>query len=217
MDIKEILIITLHLFLSLILGFAIGYERKVRFKEAGIRTHAIVCLGSCIYMIVSKSFAGSADSARVAAQIVSGIGFIGAGMIFNHKQVVYGLTTAAGIWATAAIGMLVGAELWAISIIASALLIIFQFVLHLPIKLFKTKYVLKLNVVFEVNDGSEKEHIKQLFNITRFTKINAKKENGKIIYSALIKTKQEFTDKDIFNALNDNSYILSITREDEEF
>ncbi|MBE7083784.1 MAG: MgtC/SapB family protein [Clostridiales bacterium] len=97
--------------LSLLLGFAIGFERKLRFKEAGIRTHTIVCVGACLFTLVSVFGFSSADSSRVAAQVVSGIGFIGAGMIFYHKEVVRGLTTAAGIWATAAIGMSVGAGL----------------------------------------------------------------------------------------------------------
>ena len=82
------------------LGFAIGLERKLRFKEAGIRTHTIVCAGSALIMVVSKyAFSDIAeyDASRVAAQIVSGIGFLGAGMIIYRKQVVHGLTTAAGV------------------------------------------------------------------------------------------------------------------------
>ena len=109
MDKELIISCILRMLLALVLGFAIGFERKMRYKEAGIRTHTIVCVGSCLYTIVSIFGFGSGDPGRVAAQIVSGIGFIGAGMIFNHKQVVHGLTTAAGIWATAAIGMAVGA------------------------------------------------------------------------------------------------------------
>ena len=84
---------------AVILGFAIGFERKLRFKEAGIRTHTIVCGGSALIMVVSKyAFADSPDydASRVAAQIVSGIGFLGAGMIIYRRQAVHGLTTAAG-------------------------------------------------------------------------------------------------------------------------
>ena len=86
MDFDLILTISLRLLLSLVLGFAIGFERKMRFKEAGIRTHTIVCMASCLYMLISMYAFQSADTSRVAAQIVSGIGFIGAGMIFYHKD-----------------------------------------------------------------------------------------------------------------------------------
>ncbi len=93
--------------IALALGFAIGFERKLRSKEAGIRTHTIVCVGAALMMVVSKyGFGGvQADSARVAAQIVSGIGFLGAGIIMFRGQKMHGLTTAAGVWATAGVGM----------------------------------------------------------------------------------------------------------------
>jgi len=94
------------------MGAIIGFERKSRNKEAGIRTHAIVCLASALMVIVSKyGFfdVGNYDAARVAAQVVSGIGFLGAGLIFIKNNAVNGLTTAAGVWATAGIGLAMGA------------------------------------------------------------------------------------------------------------
>lgn len=216
---KEILLTSvLQIMLSLVLGFAIGFERKMRYKEAGIRTHTIVCIGSCLYMIISKqAFGGVGDPGRIAAQIVSGIGFIGAGMIFNHKQVVHGLTTAAGIWATAAIGMAVGAEMWLISLFASVAIILVQFIMHLPFKIFHSRYHLRLNVVFSCDSGDEKEKVKEIFGISRFTRINAKKENGRILYSTIIGTSKQITADDIYVALNENDFIISITREDDEF
>ena len=79
------------LLLSVLLGFAIGFERKLRFKEAGIRTHPIVCFGAALMMVISKyAFGSDADSARVAAQIVSGVGFLGAGMIVYKQHEVKG-------------------------------------------------------------------------------------------------------------------------------
>ena len=207
----------LQMLLALILGFAIGFERKMRFKEAGIRTHTIVCVGACLYMIVSKYGFEGADTARVAAQIVSGIGFIGAGMIFYHKQVVHGLTTAAGIWATAAIGMAVGAGLWEISLAASAIIILIQCIMHLNIKIFRSRHYLRLNILFTCSGNGEREIIKELFKVKRFSKINAKKEGEEIVYSATVTIDKEFTDTDIYNALKNNSFIKSITREDDDF
>ena len=117
----------IDLVLAALLGFFIGLERKFRDKEAGIRTHTIVAFGAALMMIISKyAFNAEADSARVAAQIVAGIGFLGAGIIVYRKNVVHGLTTAAGVWATAGIGMACGGGLWIIAILATAILILIQ-------------------------------------------------------------------------------------------
>jgi putative Mg2+ transporter-C (MgtC) family protein len=127
MSIADVGLCIAKLAVAMALGFAIGLERKMRFKEAGIRTHTIVCMGSCLYMLISQhGFMTATDSARVAAQIVSGIGFIGAGMIFYHKQMIHGLTTAAGIWATAAVGMATGSKMWLVAIGATVLIILIQ-------------------------------------------------------------------------------------------
>lgn len=92
--------------LATLCGCVIGYERTSRNKSAGIRTHAIIALGSSMFMIISKyAFfdVSTADGARVAAQIVSGIGFLGAGVIFVKDDLIQGLTTAAGMWTTSGI------------------------------------------------------------------------------------------------------------------
>ncbi|MBE7060912.1 MAG: MgtC/SapB family protein [Clostridiales bacterium] len=211
------LICVLRMALALALGFAIGFERKLRFKEAGIRTHTIVCVGACLYMIISKFGFQGADTSRVAAQIVSGIGFIGAGMIFYHKEAVHGLTTAAGIWATAAIGMAAGAGMYVISASATALIILVQCIMHLNLKVFKQKRYLKFKIVFVCKNGDEKETIKEMFSVKRFSKISAKKEGDDIVYSTVITSALEFNDKDIYSALSENEFIRSITREDDEF
>ena len=128
--------------LAVVLGFAIGYERKLRFKEAGIRTHTIVCAGSALIMVVSKYGFGDSvetDASRVAAQIVSGIGFLGAGIIIYRKHEIHGLTTAAGVWATSGVGMATGAGLYIIAVGATAILIGVQCLFHINCKLFRTK------------------------------------------------------------------------------
>lgn len=111
---------------AVVLGFVIGYERKLRYKEAGIRTHTIVCVGSALIMVISKYGFGDsaeADAARVAAQIVSGVGFLGAGIIVYRKQEIHGLTTAAGVWATAGVGMASGAELYIVAAGATVIIV----------------------------------------------------------------------------------------------
>ena len=109
----------LRIVVAAVMGYLIGYERKNREKSAGMRTHSIVCMGAALIMIVSKySFRDipDYDASRVAAQIVSGVGFLGAGVIFIRNNAVSGLTTAAGIWATAGVGMAIGAGSYFIGI-----------------------------------------------------------------------------------------------------
>lgn len=100
-----------------LLGGVIGAEREYRAKIAGTRTHLLVAVGSALMMIVSRyGFDGQGDPARVAAQIVSGIGFLGAGAIIVNRRAIHGLTTAAGIWVSAGIGMAVASGMYAIGI-----------------------------------------------------------------------------------------------------
>lgn len=139
----------LELFLRIVIaclcGGLIGFERSRRFKEAGIRTHIIVCCASAMIMIVSKYgfvdlegfegaeyFAGThnTDPARLAAQIISGISFLGAGVIFHNGNSVKGLTTAAGLWATAGIGIAVGAGMYPLGIFVTGFIFLIQFIMH---------------------------------------------------------------------------------------
>ena len=107
----------LRLALAGVLGGLIGAEREYRAKVAGTRTHLLVALGAALMMLVSKhGFGGVGDPGRVAAQIVSGIGFIGAGAIMVNKHAVHGLTTAAGIWVAAGIGMAAAAGLYVLAV-----------------------------------------------------------------------------------------------------
>ena len=119
----------LRLFVAGILGAVVGLDREYRAKEAGYRTHFLVSLGSALIMVVSQygfqdvilENSVSLDPSRMAAQVVSGIGFIGAGTIIIQKQFVRGLTTAAGIWATAGIGLAVGSGMYGLGIAATLL------------------------------------------------------------------------------------------------
>jgi putative Mg2+ transporter-C (MgtC) family protein len=129
-----------RLIVSCILGMLIGIERSKRFKEAGVRTHIVVCCGAALCMIVSKyGFADlggildgsrTSDPARVAAQVVSGIGFLGAGVIFKNGSTVRGLTTAAVLWFSACVGLAVGAGMYVIGVFAALVTLLLLVVLH---------------------------------------------------------------------------------------
>ena len=130
----------LRLFIAGMLGGLIGFEREFRAKEAGLRTHFIVALGSALFMLISQfAFTGRFDAARVAAQVVSGIGFIGAGVIIFQKNVVRGVTTAAGLWVAAAIGLASGAGMYDIAIAATLLTIICLETMHIVTKKYGDK------------------------------------------------------------------------------
>lgn len=124
----------LRLFVAAICGGLVGYERKVRLKTAGIRTHMLVAVGSALFMIISKygffdviNHADvSLDPSRIASQVVTGIGFIGAGAIITRNHKIDGLTTAAGLWATAAIGLAIGADMYVIGIAGTLCILVTQ-------------------------------------------------------------------------------------------
>ncbi len=115
-----------------LMGGFIGLERELRSKEAGVRTHFIVALGSALFMIISQfAFEGRQhDAARVAAQVVSGIGFIGAGVIIFQKNAVRGVTTAAGLWVAAAIGLACGGGMYSVAIAATLLTVLVLEMMH---------------------------------------------------------------------------------------
>ncbi len=120
-----------RLLMATALGALIGVEREYHAKEAGVRTHLLVAVGSCLFMILSAygfdAFLDqdhvSFDPSRIAAQVVTGIGFLGAGTIILQKQVVRGLTTAAGVWVTAAIGLACGIGMYLIAAVATVIVI----------------------------------------------------------------------------------------------
>lgn len=134
MDIGSISDILLRVFSACMLGFAVGLEREMTNKYAGLRTNILVCLGACLFTIISiygfptvvtdEHANGIRDTARVAAQVVTGIGFIGGGTVLRHGATVFGLTTAATLWMVASIGMACGAGLYTIAIISTIISII---------------------------------------------------------------------------------------------
>ncbi|MCI5819391.1 MAG: MgtC/SapB family protein [Acidaminococcus sp.] len=216
----------LRIFLAGLCGFLIGYERKTRSKEAGIRTHAIVCMAACIMMIVSKyGFADQAigsggvrgaDSARIAAQVVSGIGFLGAGVIIYRRDMLHGITTAAGIWATSGIGLALGAGMYVIGIASTILLIGFQVLLHVPFKVLRGRVYSILKAQIEVNSSEELQRFKDVFKIKRFLRY---KENtdGKGGYVADLEfsVTSIYTAERIHEIMAENPYIKSLEKYEE--
>lgn len=115
--------------LAIVLGGLLGWQREKIGKTAGFRTYALVTFGSAVFTMISMNAFGMADQARIAAQIISGIGFLGAGMII-HKDggVIEGLTTAAGLWASSAIGMAVGVGWYLEAVTATLVMFLLLFI-----------------------------------------------------------------------------------------
>ena len=203
----------LDLILAAILGFFIGLERKFRDKEAGIRTHTIVAFGASLMMVISKhAFDTEADSARVAAQIVAGIGFLGAGIIVYKKNVVHGLTTAAGVWTAAGVGMACGGGLWLIALLATCLLIFIQILLHK--KIFKHKKLYSIKIVF-VQKVDEREQVKKIFDIDRYNRLVVERHGEELIYQAILDTDEEYSSTQVDEIMKTHKFIRSIERYDD--
>ena len=203
---------------AVVLGFAIGFERKLRYKEAGIRTHTIVCVGSALIMVVSKYGFGDsieADASRVAAQIVSGIGFLGAGIIVYRRHEIRGLTTAAAVWATVGVGMAAGAGLYVVAVGATAILIAIQCLFHLKCKLFQTKRFYSVKICF-VQEDTESEKVKELFAAEHFNRLTIERKKSGTVYNAVLNTDKEYSSQRLNEIMAENPFILSLERCDNE-
>ncbi len=207
----------ISILIAVVLGFAIGFERKLRFKEAGIRTHTVVCVGSALIMVVSKyGFVdiNEYDASRVAAQIVSGIGFLGAGIIIYRKHEIHGLTTAAGVWATSGVGMAAGAGLYIVAAGATVIIAV-QCLFHLNCKLFRTKKYFQIKICF-VNGGEECGKVKELFQTDRFNRLVIERKGEETLYHATLNTDEEYSSARLQEIMAENPFIKSLERCNDE-
>lgn len=224
---KDVWHFIVRMLVSIVCGFAIGLERKSRSKEAGIRTHAIVCLASCLFMILSKyltaplfsdisgnSFDG--DATRIAAQVVTGIGFLGAGIIMYRRDVMHGLTTAAGIWATSAIGMAIGGGFIVTGVCATAIILLLQLVFHLPIKAFTTRHIALIKMQIWVENDYVLNQILEKLGTNKVSSYKVKQVGESLIANVEVAT-MDSLDPIQFNALIREfpTHLLSIERTDE--
>lgn len=201
-------------------GMVVGYERENHFKTAGIRTHTIVALASAVMMIISKYGFNDIlplnhiglDPSRVAAGIVTAIGFLGAGIIFTRNVTVSGLTTAAGIWATVGIGMAFGAGMYVLGVMTTICIIIIQFILHKNFRWLKTLSIQQITLEIRETDHL-KSILKDSFAI-RDLKILTMKATR--IDEETLKLKlnvafpDDYTFQDVIDLLKENPQIKSV-------
>ena len=223
----EYLYYILRIICAGVCGILVGFERQYRSKEAGIRTHFMVACGAALMMVISKYaffdvvsggiIAGAdirLDPSRVASTIVSGVGFLGAGTIFVHKNTITGLTTAAGLWATAGIGMACGGGMWLLAIGATVMLIFFQWLFHRNWKIFKHKKHYIVRIVFEQRTD-EREQIKQIFETDRYNSLVIDREGDKLVYHAKLYTDIEYSSSQLNEIIEKHPFIYTLEREDD--
>ncbi|MDF7637844.1 MgtC/SapB family protein [Lactobacillus sp. ESL0791] len=205
----------LRIIVAAFCGATIGYERAIQRKSAGVRTHIVVAIASALFMIVSKygftdllNMHGIAlDPSRIAAQIVTGISFIGAGTILVRQEQISGLTTAAGVWATAAIGMAIGAGMYIIGILSTVFLFVVQTLFHDDFLINKIIMHVRFNIEIEaVNEHNILNTIERELEASHVENVSTKilyVSDDKIIF---------FVDGVINNNIDENDIIMALRK-----
>ena len=204
------LIFLLRILIAGGLGIIIGIERNRRQKEAGMATHFIVGCAAALFTVISMSLKDIGDGERIAAQIVSGISFLGAGVIFFRRENLRGLTTAAGVWATAAIGMAVGAGMPIVASVATVLILCIQMFLHSKVVLRKSrKHMLFVKFVYS---NETKNLLIDHFGCDNFHRFKIYKDGEQMIAEAVIYTKQNFFANELCDLMYLHPDVLSVER-----
>ena len=215
----------LRILIAAACGFALGVERSRRFKEAGVRTHMIVCCAAALMMIISKyGFADltaadsstiygthGTDPARIAAQVVSGVSFLGAGMIFKNGGSVTGLTTAAGIWATAGIGLAIGSGMIWIGILCTLVIASIQMLMHIVTIGADSYKSCNIDILAENADDFQTT-FNELMKHYDATVVECRitREEGLVRYNATLKSKKQITADDVNKRLGEDAAIREI-------
>lgn len=222
----------LRIVLAAVCGGIVGIERSRRFKDAGVRTHALVACAAAAMMVVSKyGFADigvadgasnvirNADPARIAAQVVSGIGFLGVGIIYrDRKDVTRGLTTAAGIWAVAGIGLAMGAGLYWIALFATVFVVFLHFLTH-KFAFGMDKYSTAWLEIIMTDDKEALELVHDKLSSGRTIILESdvrRTEDGCLRYEGLIRFQTKKSFYHITGAIAESPMILSVKLNEEE-
>lgn len=190
---------TIQLLIAILIGGIIGIEREYSNKSAGFRTMILICVGATLFTILSEKISTTNDD-RIAANIITGIGFIGAGVVFKEGFTVTGLTTAASIWVTAALGMAIGSHHYTLATVGAILtisvLFLFEYLQHMIDKLRQTR---RYHIVFRKNFVAMKELKEELHSLNlKFTTLAETKKDDEVYISIHVAGKRNRIDA--FNA-----------------
>ena len=217
----------LRLCIACLCGAVIGYQRSKHFRDGSLQTHIIVCCAAALIMIISKygfvdltnesgevlNGTRGADPARIAAQVVSGIGFLGAGLIFKNEGIVKGLSAAACIWATGAIGLAMGAGMWMVGLAATALLTLLQWILYRIIG--ESDAVATNHLQFTVENGYEfNKSLNAQLEAWDAHVVNTKitrRKNGTTDYDLTVRRSSSISYREIKDFMETHEEILSFS------
>lgn len=210
----------LRLIIACLCGATVGFERSRRFKDAGVRTHVMVTLGAALIMLVSKyGFQDipalemmKVDASRVASNVVTGISFLGAGVIFFRGSTIKGLTTAAGIWTTAGIGLALGSGMYFIGIASTVIMIIAQFFLHRILKSVDSYSTSELSVILENSPGAVtafKDQLEKSNLIIQTCKVVKNSEEGTVVLKATVRLPHDLEFDGMLEIIEANPQIKS--------
>ncbi len=194
--------------ISVLCGLALGAERSVREKEAGVRTHIILIIGATLFTIISCSFVD--DSARIMAQVVVGVGFIGAGIIMFRGEALHGLTTAAGIWTTAGIGMAIGNGMIVLGIITTVIVLVCQVGFHAHSNGKQYRYI-RICFVYNVETVDQ---LKAMFGVRNFGRLKMQTREEGIVADTILRTREDCSIETLSSIMKDNASVLSVERLD---
>ena len=212
MEIREVtyLAVALRIFAAVIIGGLLGLERGMKNRAAGLRTYMLVCVGACVIMLTNQYIYqayGSGDPVRMGAQVVSGIGFLGAGtIIVTRRNQIKGLTTAAGLWASAGVGLALGIGFYEAAVTgAVAIFIIMTLLQKMDDRMHRKNRVLEVYLELS-KDQSLGDFLRQIreqdidiSNVQR--ELDSESEDGSRAYVALMKTKKRSSHVDIMEKL----------------
>lgn len=212
--------LVLRLICSALAGLLVGYERKRRQKEAGMRTHCMVAVGAALFAIVSKygyfdsTFFDSitSDAGRVASNIVTGVSFLGAGMIFVKNKSISGLTTAAGIWVVSAIGLSFGVGLYNIGLVVTIIMVMLQYVLHKPLVLIEGSSAREITCIVETWDDVERlKNVLKEIDASSYYSCIEKKPDGSALVKFVVRIEHGDIVDNIYAFMQKHPYIKSIS------
>jgi len=214
-DITNVWTIVIRIFLAILCAGTIGYERTRKRHAAGFRTHILVCLGAAVIMILSEFLwlkDSNSDLARLGAQVISGIGFLGAGTILvTSKNRIKGLTTAAGLWASACVGLAIGSGFYTLSIIATITIIVILSLMPTIEAFFRRK-----TRFFELHvELNERSNLRDLVNflrtinvqITSIEKNPAYIQSGLSVYTMLLSSKHKQDHNAFISTIQNLEYV----------
>ena len=217
-----IVAVLMRIGVAVVIGAVIGIEREIKNRPAGMRTHVLVCVGAALVSLIeSQTVAdvvalGNASigvsMGRITTSVVSGVGFLGAGMIFVRNQTISGLTTAAGVWATAGIGMTIGAGLYFLGVAATLLIVAAQMTLHKNFTWLNFPVAEQISMEIEdTGDGVASIRDKLLSHNLEIISMKSRNNgNGLISLDLYVKLPRNYNVTQLMSLLSDNPHIKSI-------